>query len=79
MPPWPKAPLESGVGHVPAGRAPFDSWEAAAVDALVKCPSFLASHKDWSIAGALTALETYNDIRYAARAMPSQPDLHTWT
>ena len=57
--------------HVPAGRGPFDSWEAAAVDALVKCPPFLARHKDWSIAGALTALETYNGIGYAARSVPS--------
>lgn len=57
--------------HVPAGRGPFDSWEAAAIDALVKCPPFLARHKDWSIAGALTALETYNGIGYAARAVPS--------
>lgn len=57
--------------HVPAGRGPFESWEAAAIDALVKCPPFLARHKDWSIAAALTALETYNGIGYAARAVPS--------
>ncbi|WP_461329493.1 hypothetical protein [Bradyrhizobium diazoefficiens] len=57
--------------HVPAGRGPFDSWEAAAIDALVKCPPFLARHKDWSIAAALTALETYNGIGYAARCVPS--------
>jgi len=57
--------------HVPAGRGPFVSWEAAAIDALVKCPPFLARHKDWSIAAALTALETYNGIGYAARGVPS--------
>ena len=57
--------------HVPAGRGPFASWEAAAIDALVKCPPYLARHKDWSTAGALTALETYNGIGYAARAVPS--------
>jgi len=57
--------------HVPAGRGPFDCWEAAAVDALVKCPPFLARHKDWSIAGALTALEMYNGLGYAARGVPS--------
>ena len=57
--------------HVPAGRGPFDCWEAAAIDALAKCPPFLARRKDWSIAGALTALETYNGIGYAARAVPS--------
>jgi lysozyme family protein len=57
--------------HVPAGRGPFDSWEAAAIDALVKCPPFLARHKNWSIAAALTALETYNGIGYAARGVAS--------
>ncbi|MBR0846622.1 hypothetical protein JQ543_02615 [Bradyrhizobium diazoefficiens] len=57
--------------HVPAGRGPFESWEAAAIDALVKCPPFLARHRDWSIGGALTALETYNGIGYAARGVPS--------
>ncbi|WP_256809012.1 hypothetical protein [Bradyrhizobium sp. Bra64] len=57
--------------HVPAGRGPFESWEAAAIDALVKCPPFLARHKDWSTAAALTALETYNGIGYAARGVPS--------
>ncbi|MGY3513128.1 hypothetical protein [Bradyrhizobium lupini] len=57
--------------HVPAGRGPFASWEAAAIDALVRCPPFLAQHNDWSIAAALTALETYNGIGYAARGVPS--------
>ncbi|MCK1475522.1 hypothetical protein IVB27_12070 [Bradyrhizobium sp. 197] len=57
--------------HVPAGRGPFESWEAAAIDALAECPPFLARHKDWSIAAALTALETYNGIGYAARGVPS--------
>lgn len=57
--------------HVPAGRGPFASWEAAAIDALVKCPPYLARHRDWSIAAALTALETYNGIGYAARGLPS--------
>ncbi|WP_244645707.1 hypothetical protein [Bradyrhizobium campsiandrae] len=64
--PWDRVSI-----HVPTGRGPFDSWETAAVDALVKCPPFLAHHKDWSIAGTLTALETYNGIGYAARAVPS--------
>jgi lysozyme family protein len=64
--PWNKVSV-----HVPAGRGPFSSWEAAAIDALVKCPPFLARNKDWSIAAALTALETYNGIGYAARGVPS--------
>lgn len=57
--------------HVPAGRGPFDSWEAAAIDALVGCPPFLARRRDWSIAETLTALETYNGTGYAARGVPS--------
>ena len=57
--------------HVPAGRGPFASWEAAAIDALVKCSPYLARQRDWSIAAALTALETYNGIGYAARGVPS--------
>jgi lysozyme family protein len=57
--------------HVPAGRGPFESWEAAAIDALAKCPPFLARHNDWSIPAVLTALETYNGIGYAARGVPS--------
>lgn len=61
--------------HVPAGRGPFASWEAAAIDALARCPPFLARHRDWPIAGALTALETYNGTGYAARGVPS---LYLW-
>jgi lysozyme family protein len=64
-------PIDRVSVHVPAGRGPFSSWEAAAVDALVRCPPFLARHKDWSIAGTLTALETYNGVGYAARGVPS--------
>jgi lysozyme family protein len=64
--PWDRVSI-----HVPAGRGPFASWEAAAIDALVACPPFLARHRDWSAAGALTALETYNGIGYAARGAPS--------
>jgi lysozyme family protein len=57
--------------HVPKGRGPFPSWEAAAEDALVVCPPHAANWKDWSIGGALTLLETYNGTGYAARGLPS--------
>ncbi len=57
--------------RVPAGRGPFISWEAAAIDALVYCHPYLAKHKDWSTGGLLTALETYNGVGYAARGKPS--------
>lgn len=57
--------------HVPAGRGPFDSWEAAAEDALVDCPPHAARWGDWSIGSALTLLETYNGLGYAAHGLPS--------
>jgi lysozyme family protein len=57
--------------HVPAGRGPFASWEDAAIDALVDCAPYAARNKDWSIGGALTTLEEYNGLGYAARGRPS--------
>jgi lysozyme family protein len=64
-------PLDRVSIHVPMGRGPFSSWEDGADDALVNCAPYLARHKDWSTAGALTALETYNGLGYAARGVPS--------
>jgi hypothetical protein len=57
--------------HVPAGRGPFVSWEAAAIDALVNCPPHAARNEDWSIGGTLAKLEEYNGLGYAARGRPS--------
>ena len=57
--------------HVPAGRGPFNSWEEAAVDALVNCSPFAARNKDWSIGGTLTMLEEYNGLGYANRGIAS--------
>lgn len=57
--------------HVPAGRGPFQSWEDAAVDALVNCAPHAAQNHDWSPAGALTMLEKYNGLGYAHRGLPS--------
>lgn len=57
--------------HVPAGRGPFKSWEEAAIDALMNCAPHAARNVDWSIGGALTKLEEYNGLGYAARARPS--------
>jgi lysozyme family protein len=57
--------------HVPAGRGPFQSWEDAAVDALVNCAPYAARWKDWSAAGAMTLLEQYNGLGYAAKGRPS--------
>lgn len=64
-------PLNRVSVHVPAGRGPFSTWEEGAYDALVLCAPFLARHHDWSIGAALTALETYNGIGYAAKGVPS--------
>jgi lysozyme family protein len=58
--------------HVPAGRGPFNSWEEAAIDALMACPPYLARKKNWSTPGDfLTNLELYNGIGYASRGVPS--------
>jgi len=57
--------------HVPAGRGPFNSFEDAAVDALTNCAPHAAKWKDWSAGGALTLLEMYNGLGYAARGLPS--------
>ena len=64
--PWNKASI-----HVPKGRGPFDSWEAAAIDALVNCAPRAAAWTDWSAGGALTLLEEYNGLGYAAKGKPS--------
>lgn len=56
---------------VPAGRGPFRSFEDAARDALVNCAPYLAQWRDWSIGGALTALEAYNGLGYALRGRVS--------
>lgn len=57
--------------HVPRGRGPFKSWEDAAEDALVNCAPYASRWEDWSIGGALTLLEQYNGLGYAARSVPS--------
>lgn len=64
--PWNKPSI-----HVPAHRGPFQSWEDAAIDALKNCAPHLANWDDWSIGGALTALESYNGIGYVLHHMPS--------
>jgi len=64
--PWNRASI-----HVPRGRGPFPSWEAAAIDALERCPPFAAHWADWSVGGLLTLLEEYNGLGYAAHGVPS--------
>jgi lysozyme family protein len=57
--------------HVPRGRGPFASWDAAALDALTNCAPYAARNTDWSIGGALTLLEEYNGLGYAELGLPS--------
>jgi lysozyme family protein len=57
--------------HDPRGRGPFQSWIAAAIDALINCSPYAANNKDWSVGGTLTLLEEYNGLGYAARNIPS--------
>jgi lysozyme family protein len=57
--------------HVPRGRGPFNSWAAAAIDAINNCPPFLGRWKDWSIGGLLTACEEYNGLGYYLHSIPS--------
>lgn len=57
--------------HVPKGRGPFDSWEDAAIDALVICPPFAAKWQDWSPGGTMTLLEQYNGLGYFNKGIPS--------
>jgi len=57
--------------HVPKGQGPFKSWEDAAVNALAHSPPYAAHWRDWSAGGALTLLEQYNGLGYAARGVPS--------
>lgn len=57
--------------HVPRGRGPFTSWNAAAVDALKNCAPYAAKWNDWSIGGLLTLLEEYNGLGYAMRGTAS--------
>jgi hypothetical protein len=64
-------PWDTVSTHVPAGRGPFGSWEAAATDALVNCGPYAARNKDWSIGGLLALLEQYNGVGYFNRGIPS--------
>lgn len=57
--------------NVPRGRGPFNSWEEAAIDALVNCHPYLARKKDWSLGATLVNLELYNGAGYASRGKPS--------
>jgi lysozyme family protein len=73
--------------NVPMHRGPFLSWEDAGYDALVKCAPYAAHWTDWSAGGALTLLEQYNGLGYAAgpsdaetgKHYPPQPSPYIWS
>ena len=54
---------------VPAGRGPFGSWEAAAVDAMMIESSKFP--KIWDTAGKLDFCERFNGLGYRKKGVPS--------
>lgn len=74
-------PLDHASIHDPAGRGPFfnhpndpagqDAFYRSALDALINCGPHAARWKDWTPGGALTLLEEYNGLGYAAMGVPS--------
>ena len=68
---WRRATRGTGFPHVPGGCGPFNSFEDAAVDALVKCAHTRPDWKDWSIGGMLTSAANGNRL-YAAKGIPSR-------
>ena len=66
-------PLRRRTVNVPAGRpltgkGPF-SWEESAIDALTY--DGFTSWTDWSVAGTLYKIESYNGMGYRKRGVPS--------
>ena len=68
--------------HDPRGRGPFlnhpgdttpgnDAWTRGCLDALIECGPYAAKWLDWTAGGALTLLEEYNGLGYAAHGVPS--------
>ncbi len=57
--------------HVPRGEGPFSSWEEAAIHALTADPPHASHWQNWAPGGAMTLLEEYNGLGYAARGKPS--------
>ena len=64
-------PLSQVSTHDPKGRGPFATFEAGAIDALIKCGPFAARWTDWTPGGAMNLLEQYNGLGYAMKGMPS--------
>jgi lysozyme family protein len=62
-------PWDRVSSHVPRGRGPFRSWEAAAIDALAL--DGLTKVIDWRLEKIFYYLELYNGWGYHAHGVPS--------
>lgn len=62
---------------VPAGRGPFGSWEAAAIDALTMPPHALDKVAAWTLERMLYEIEKYNGWGYLGKC--NSPYLWSWT
>jgi lysozyme family protein len=62
---------------VPAGRGPFSTWEAAAIDALTMPPHSLDRVPAWTIERILYEIEKYNGWGYLGKC--NSPYLWSWT
>lgn len=62
-------PLNKKSVHVPAGRGPFATWYAGAIDALTL--EGFSKIKHWDIVTTLIESEIYNGGGYKARGIPS--------
>lgn len=69
-------PLGKPTVRKPAGRGPFPTWEAAAIDALRY--DKLDKVRDWSIERIAYMLETFNGFGYVPKRIPS-PYLWSFT
>lgn len=64
-------PWDEVTTHVPKGKGPYDSWSAAAVDALTMNHTFAHLGMNPTIVDTLAALEAYNGLGYLHRGVPS--------
>lgn len=68
-------PLDRVSTHEPAGRGPFPTWSAGAVDAIRL--QGLDKWKDWSIEAALFQFEAYNGWGYLGKT--NSPYVWSWS
>lgn len=65
-------PLPGPTRNVPRGRGPFETWEAAAIDALrFDGLDLYKTVESWTLVDMLKKLESYNGFGYRKRGLPS--------